>query len=611
MPRRVTCALTLLVAAFGSLPAPAGARPAPPGAQAVPAVGAVMAGSGRMARPSPARAVTSARRRPLCRRGYFPVRRGRGSRCVRPRLPRVRSTADLARALAALDRRPSRWPRLDAKRRAALAAARRVVLARLPHALDRARRLGTASSAARTAAAGDQGASFDSGWQRDGANLVREHGTVTTRSGAQSGRTEVVTQEFKIPNGSSLRYYSEEVRTSVVLRDCPNAKGQVTGSASIQRRARTEFPEDEVDSYSQSIKAAVIAPVNGDARVQPYDLKGTIRLDYVRQDWFHPAKPIAQDHRRIGFLDLRVPLGSVGARTWQGGPFGSGRDAADADLLMRRLYDEAGPRLKRIEAGWRERKQCVRVVASPSALSGLTAGARRSVIAHAQAVADGRDVTARIDARASGGTVTPARTTTRLRHPARLTFTMGRANSATITITATSNRGVGQRVVRVSGPATKLLTGTLTRTYENPGQQELQRTVYHVRFSLLGISADGVANYLPQAGSTWEASTSGHVSDCSLSGSGTGPVPVTGASHLYRNLTKAPVGVWWGGVDAGSATYPVHWVCSDPEGNSTDYYGPLAWAALPELGLTGLSGSRAFAGPNGVTTTYAWSLEEG
>lgn len=180
--------------------------------------------------------------RPLCRRNFVPVKRGRGYRCVALRVPRA--TSDIA-AIRAVTAAEPRWPHKYAATpavQAALNAADKRVLTAMSHALNVVARLKPAGAtrAAASALSPSQAhvtaaasAAYDTGWNAE-ANTPgwegRESGSVKPASGQPPGTTRTTNVEERGPDRA---YDSRKWTSTVKLNPCPDAAGKVRGSASV------------------------------------------------------------------------------------------------------------------------------------------------------------------------------------------------------------------------------------------------------------------------------------------------------------------------------------------------------------------------------------------
>lgn len=571
---------------------------------------------------------SSATRAPLCRHGFVPITRRRGFSCVRLRLPVVRSQAQLLRGLMSSE--PT-LPRARVHGRRPVQALNRADQRLIRMLVDLFARLTPQPFAARSASAqslaraATAGASYDSGWTNvpgePGAHQ-RDSGSVTYPPDGQSGISKEVT--LQIRSGT----YEDEVSWTMNVRlgSCPDANGKVTGSVSMTYTHLEWWSGvsgyQYRDKTAYSLKAAVTAPVSDAARIQPYDLKGTIeqRTEIARKfvaDYKNiaPSKVV-----RMGFLDRRIPLQQTGNRDWTGGPQDSPFFFLDTSLMLREIYKDLGPRLESIETSWRERKQCVQVIPAPSTLK-LAPGKSQQVIVTARR-AGGGDVPATIDAVASTGTITPQNATTKLGAPAKFTFTMSSSRAGTIVFTATSRHGIGQTSVPVAPLMDKMVARLTvdwkTVTYPSVGQGHDELQVTFARNPDYDPAQPDSHMWIPESGS-WTADDSGvdEASTCqapydlqhpSFSGHGSGTQFEAGGGLDYVEGTKLSIWV------IGAEPIYEHYVCP---GNFT-YTVPTGAGAgfvmeLPDADFNQvtLSGSFTIHGADGGSATYTWDITSG
>lgn len=287
----------------------------------------------------------------------------------------------------------------------------------------------------------------------------------------------------------------------------------------------------------------------------------------------------------------------------------------EAGVSLEFLYSEVGTRLQRIEAEWREQKQCLNVITTPTDFGAIVPGDRRSIIVQAQAAADGKDVAAKLQASATGGTITPARGATRLGAPGQFTFTMGSAASARVTFTATSKRGVGERVMQVGSTQQALprtLHGTvtydMTQDTSSPPSHTRDQSTINVTLALAAETTLGVAQY-DATGGTWQGNYEESGAGCQYSGSGSGSGVTGSVVYDWAGTDMNPKG-WYSVNLAGVGFYEVSGSC-DGYPQPTEGRG-VTFGIRDQTSPTveHLTGSRTITDPAhpGLTTVITWDL---
>lgn len=549
-------------------------------------------------------------RKPLCRKGFVPVKRKSGNhkpgyRCARLDRPKVNSSAQYVRAVTA-DVPKVPGGHHSKKELKALRRAYRMTVDAMVAGVKRVRSLPPDASAPATArAATGPTATFESRVCNNGT-CSETRGTMKAPGGGRVGFIE----EVEIKTGEIEDQVWQTYRMVVVLNPCPNARGQVTGHVTLGYEA---FFWDK-DLFKQVLKAttsaAVTAPVDSDARVQPYDLKGTAQYEVTKGN----AQKTSTE--RMGFLDLNRGPRSPGLTgfSW-GGPPEKQWFFDYVNRALSLMEYELDSRLLRIEAEWREQKQCLNVITTPADLGTMAPGAQQSIIVQAQAVDDGKDIKAKLRASITGGTITPAEGTTRLGAPGQFTFTMGPGDTAQITFTAISNRGIGERILKIgtaqTAPLPQTLQGTVIYDHkkDRDSYHEHSRSVINVTLALDPESTFGVANYRATGG-TWEGSYEDWDSGihCSHSGSGSG-TGVTGS--LDYDWSGGHILNMKGGYTmdlAGIGGFQVSGSCEGyPEPIET-YGVSFGLSDLDQVSpIQHLTGSRTTT-EGGATTVLTWDL---